>query len=82
LVTLKIKHLATHKCVKDWGKMAPRQGWGRRAPSRFRVGMLNLSGKVRFGKVYLSSDYKTCHNVNVFSQGLLQLTCAKFAYGG
>jgi len=44
--------------------------------------MLNLSGKVRFGKVYLSSDYKACHNVNVFSQGLLQLTCAKFAYGG
>ncbi len=39
--------------------------------------MLNLSGKVRLGKVYSSSNYKDCYNVKVFSQGPLKLTCAK-----
>ena len=38
--------------------------------------MLNLSGKVRLGKVYLSSNYNDCHNVKVFSQGPLKLTFA------
>jgi len=26
LVTFKIKNLATSDCVKNWGKVAPRQG--------------------------------------------------------
>jgi hypothetical protein len=38
LVISKIKNLATHTNVKDWGKVAPRQGWGRKAPGRVRVG--------------------------------------------
>jgi len=38
LVTFKIKHLAAHNCVKDWGKVALQQGWGRKAPDRVRVG--------------------------------------------
>jgi len=38
LVAFKNKHLETHNCVKDWGKGAPRQGWGRKAPGRVRVG--------------------------------------------
>ncbi len=36
--------------------------------------MPNLSGKVRFGKVYLSGNYKDCHNIRVFSKDLLNLT--------
>ncbi len=39
--------------------------------------MLNLLGKVRLDKVYLSSNYKDCHNVKVFYQGPLKLTFAK-----
>ena len=39
--------------------------------------MLNLSGKVMLGKGYLSISYKDCHNVNVFCQGVLKLTCAE-----
>jgi len=38
LVTFKIKNLATHNCVKDWVKVAPQQGWGRKAHGRVRVG--------------------------------------------
>jgi len=42
--------------------------------------MLNLSGKVRLGKVYLKSNYKDCHIVKVLSQELLKLTCAWFDF--
>ncbi len=38
--------------------------------------MLNLSGMVRLGKVYLSRNYKDCHDVKVFSQGPVKLPCA------
>ena len=37
-VTFKIKNLATCDCVKDSGKAASRQGWGREAPDRARAG--------------------------------------------
>jgi len=75
LLTFKIKHLVTQNCVKDWGKVAPRQGWGRKAPGRVRERDAKLSGgMVRLGKIYLSSIYKDCHNVKVFSQGPLKLS--------
>jgi len=32
-VTFKNKYLATHNCVKDWAKVAPRQGWEREPPA-------------------------------------------------
>jgi len=38
--------------------------------------MLNLLRKVRLGRVYLSSNYKDCLNLKLFSQGQLKLTCA------
>ena len=55
------------------------------APERARVmfppewlgqGMLNKLGKVRLGKDLSSSNYKYYHKVNVYSQGMLKLTCA------
>ncbi len=42
LVNFKIKNLTTCNCVKDWGKVSPRQGWGREAPAGLEQGMLNL----------------------------------------
>jgi len=37
LVTFKNKNLATCNCVKGWSKVAPLQGWGRKAPGKVRV---------------------------------------------
>jgi len=78
LVTFKIKNLATHINVKDWGKVAPAKAGVGKPPAGLGLGMLNLSAKVRLGKFYLSSNYKDCHNVKVFSRGPLTLTCAQF----
>ena len=39
--------------------------------------MLNQVSKVILGKVWLSRNYKDSHNVYVFSQGPLKLTCTK-----
>jgi len=50
----------------------------RKPPVGLVKGMLNLSGKVRLGKVYSIGNYKDCLNVIVFSQGPLTLTCAIF----
>jgi len=74
--TLKIKNLGTSNCAKDWGKVA------RAPPGRARVGKPPAGDsklvryKIRLGKVYLSSTNKDCHNVGVFSERPLKLTCA------
>jgi hypothetical protein len=57
LVTFKIKNLTISNCVKDWGKVSPRQGWCKEAPGRVRV------RDAKFVRVYLSSNYKECHCV-------------------
>jgi len=41
--------MTPHNCVEDWGKVAPRQGWGREVPGRVRV------GDAKFAK--LGKDY-------------------------
>jgi len=52
-----IKNLVTSNCVKTWDKVAAsQQGWSMEAPAGLGQGMLNLLGKVKFGKVYLSSN--------------------------
>jgi len=56
--------------------VAPWQGWVEKPPAGLGYGMLNLPSKVRLGKVYLIINYKDCHNVKVFSQGPLKMTCA------
>ncbi len=59
--------------------MWPPSGLGLGSPQQGQ-GMLNLSGTVRLGKVYFSSNQKDCQNVKVFSQGPLKLTCARHTY--
>jgi len=70
--------------VKDWGKVAPvRTRPVGKPPEGVKAGDTKLLklGHVRLGKVYLlSSNYKDCHNVLVFSQGPLKLTCAHDLY--
>jgi len=60
LVTFKINNLATSDCVKDWGKVAPGRTRVGKPSASLGQGMLNLFGKVRLSKVYLSGNYKDC----------------------
>ncbi len=53
--------------------MAPGKAEEGKPPAGLGLGMLNLSGKVRSRKVFLSCNYKDSHNVIVFSQGPLKL---------
>jgi len=76
LVIFKIKNLATSNFVEHQGKVAPGRAGVRKPPAGLGWGMLHLSRKVRLVKVYLSSNYKDFHDVNVFSQGPLKLNCA------
>ncbi len=54
------------------------------APGRVKIrkplvglgqGILNWLGKLRLEKIYLSNNYKDCQNVEVFSQGPLEMIC-------
>ncbi len=52
--------------MKDRGKVAPGRARVGKPTAESGQGMLNLLGKVRLGKFYLSGNHKDCHNVKYF----------------